>query len=121
MASTLRALAEQRVLLLQAGRKRPNIVRINRNGAAVRTYCLHKPSPSHEQQQHRVPLERASALALSLERPTDLDILGPISSVSVGAPPRLRIAVDVDEGEQQIRQQHGGWRRLGCSWLRQSS
>lgn len=87
---------------------RPVLVRCSKKG--VRINCLYKP---HE--QHHAPLERPKALALGLERAAAasaaVDSIGHIGSLQrVGAPQRLRVAVDVDEGETH-EQLH--WRRSG--------
>jgi hypothetical protein len=87
----------------QAGRPRLAVARRVRTGP-VRVRCLYKPPPHGE--SPRAPLERASALALGVERLSMPDSLRPPTpAVACAAAPRLRCAVDVDEGEGAP----GGW------------
>ena len=98
-------LVQQRLQAKQAPCK--GISRVSRlpGGACVR--CLHKP-PSINEPHARAPRARASALALSVERLSLLEPPDPAEDVYVGAEQRLRIAVDVDEGESSSG---GGWLR----------
>ncbi|KAI8463076.1 MAG: hypothetical protein J3K34DRAFT_527293 [Monoraphidium minutum] len=102
------SLAMQRAPAQRACCKRA--ARTSRTPAGARVACLYKPSdpqqsprgggpiaPSPHHGDARVPLERASALALTAERAPALDLARPAGGARRGAEPRLRIAVDVDE------------------------
>jgi hypothetical protein len=74
--------------------------------AVCRTVCLYQ---AKQQEHRRESLERRSALALGCaERPAPVDLINNLAGVRPCSPavPRLRVAVDVDEGEQAMRQTH---------------